>query len=301
MDGWLNLYKPVGISSAKLVAIIKKLLGGDVKVGHAGTLDVEAEGILPLAIGEATKLVKYLVDAVKEYEFEIKFGAQTDTGDASGKVIKITDKLPDREQCINVCIEFIGTINQVPPAFSALKINGQRSYAIARKKAIGEDIVIENKPRQIEIFDLKLLNVNQIERSATYHVICSKGTYVRTLAEDIALLLQSLGFVIKLWRTKVGQFSLHEVMHLADLEQQDKEVAKKLLENKVIETETILDDIPVLDLTEDQARKIRHGQECFFEQIFSKEQIWLRYKRRLLAIGYISENCFKSQRVFNLN
>ena len=301
MDGWLNLYKPVGISSAKLVAIIKKLLGGDVKIGHAGTLDVEAEGILPLAIGEATKLVKYLVDAEKEYEFEVKFGAQTDTGDASGRKIKETDYLPNKQECANICAKFIGKITQIPPAFSALKINGQRSYAIARKKAIGEDVVIENKPRQIEIFDLKLLNVNEIDHSATYHVTCSKGTYVRTLAEDIALLLQSLGFVIKLCRTKVGQFSLHEVMHLADLEQHDKEVAKKLLENKMIETETILDDIPVLDLTEDQARKIRHGQECFFEQIFSKEQIWLRYKRRLLAIGYISENCFKPQRVFNLN
>ncbi len=303
MNGWLNFYKPIGISSAKLVFIVKKLLGGTVKVGHAGTLDVEAEGILPLAIGEATKLVKYLVDAVKEYEFEIKFGAQTDTGDASGKVIKITDKLPDREQCINVCSEFIGTINQVPPAFSALKINGQRAYNLARKRSSAQNsddhIKIQLKARQIQIYDLELLEVDEQNNIASYRTTCSKGTYIRTLAEDIALSLQSLGFVIKLRRTRVGMFSLHNALYLADLEQK-REFSNEFLHDKIIETEAILDDIPVLDITEVQATKIRYGQICVFEHTIDQEKIWLRHKQKLVAIGYISANCFKSQRVFNL-
>ena len=126
MDGWLNLYKPKGVSSAKAVAVVKSYFRNP-RIGHTGTLDLEAEGVLPIAIGQATKLVSILIDSLKEYIFTIQFGAQTDTGDAAGKIIKKTDIIPTEEQCLGVCPRFIGKIRQIPPIYSALKINGVRA------------------------------------------------------------------------------------------------------------------------------------------------------------------------------
>lgn len=290
---WLNIYKPKGISSAKLVSIIKKNLLG-AKVGHCGTLDVEAEGVLPLAIGEATKLVRVLVDTKKTYIFTVQFGRQTDTADASGKIIKVTDNIPTSIDCHNICKKFIGTIKQRPPAFSAIKVNGIRSYKLAR-----EDLAVELTPRNIEIYNLECLNFNHQNNQATYKVECSKGTYVRTLAEDIALSLQSLGFVVELQRTKVGIFTACNAIKLIELDTQKQEM-KQFLAEKAIKIEAVLDDILVLDATTDQAKKIIHGQKCYFDYPENIELIWIQYHGSLLAIGSLSENCFNSFRVFNL-
>lgn len=290
---WLNIYKPKGISSAKLVSVIKKNLLG-AKVGHCGTLDVEAEGVLPLAIGEATKLVRVLVDAQKTYIFTVQFGRQTDTADASGKIIKVTDNSPTSIDCHNICKKFIGTIKQGPPAFSAIKVNGIRSYKLAR-----EDLAVELTPRNIEIYNLECLNFNHRNNQATYKVECSKGTYVRTLAEDIALSLQSLGFVVELQRTKVGIFTACNAIKLTALDIQKQEM-KQFLVEKAIKIEAVLDDILVLDATTDQAKKIIHGQKCYFDYPENLELIWIRYHVSLVAIGSLSENCFNSFRVFNL-
>lgn len=143
MDGWLNLYKPRGISSAKAVAIVKKYFRNS-RIGHTGTLDLEAEGVLPIAIGQATKLVNILIDSLKEYVFAIQFGAQTDTGDLAGKIIKKTDIIPTEKECLDVCHKFIGKIEQIPPVYSALKINGVRAYKLARQNK-----EFEVKPRFI--------------------------------------------------------------------------------------------------------------------------------------------------------
>ncbi len=209
---WLNLYKPKGISSAKLVAIIKKFFKNE-KVGHCGTLDPEAEGVLPLAIGQATKLVRVLVDAKKTYIFTVEFGKKTDTADSRGKIIMVTDILPTKLQCFNICKNFIGPLLQYPPAFSAIKVNGVRSYKLAR-----ENLSVELAPRNIEIYKLECLNFNSSSNQATYIVECSKGTYIRSLAEDIALSLQSLGFVVELQRTKVGLFTAEEAIKLIELD-----------------------------------------------------------------------------------
>lgn len=291
---WLNFYKPKGISSAKLVAIVKKNLLG-AKVGHCGTLDVEAEGVLPLAIGEATKLVRMLFDAKKTYIFTIQFGSQTDTADAAGKVMAITNNIPTKEQCYAICNSFVGIIQQRPPAFSAIKINGVRSYKLAR-----ENSAIELATRNIEIYNLECLDYIKENNSATYKVECSKGTYVRTLAEDIALSLQSLAFVLELARTKVGLFIAENAIRLTELELVKQEMVKDFLVKKSIKIEAVLDDILVLDATNDQAKKIIYGQKCFFESPKNIELIWIRYQGALLAIGSLSENCFNSFRVFNL-
>ncbi|WP_347938813.1 tRNA pseudouridine(55) synthase TruB [Rickettsia oklahomensis] len=287
---WLNFYKPRGISSSKLVGIIKKILG-KVKVGHAGTLDVEAEGILPLAVGEATKLVQILIHARKTYIFTVQFGKQTDSGDYAGKVIATQDYVPSKDAAYNVCSKFIGNVTQIPPTFSALKVNGVRTYKLAR---VGKEV--ELKPRNINIYDLKCLNFDEKNATATYYTECSKGTYIRTLAKDLALSLQSLGFVIELRRTQVGIFKEENAIRIKS---SDK-ITKNFLEEKGMKIEAILDDILVLDATDQQAQQIKYGQKCLFNYEKDVNLLWVRYKGVVLAIGSLNKNCFNSLRVFNL-
>ena len=155
MDGWLNIYKPRGISSAKAVSMVKRAFKGD-KIGHTGTLDLEAEGVLPMAIGEATKLVSILIDAKKQYAFTIKFGAKTDTADSAGKVLETTSYIPNKQECQEICPQFIGIIEQMPPAYSALKVNGERAYKLARE---GKEVKLAK--RSITIYDLKCTDYDE--------------------------------------------------------------------------------------------------------------------------------------------
>lgn len=282
INGWLNLYKPLGITSAKAVSAVKRLLPKGTKIGHTGTLDPEAEGVLPLAIGEATKLVQFLMDARKTYRFKIQFGSQTDTADKAGRIIATTSNIPTKQQCYNICSKFVGEIAQTPPAFSALKINGVRAYELARQN---KDVVLE--PRKITIFKLECLEVDEAMGTATYQAECSKGTYIRTLAEDISLSLQSLGFVLELVRTKVGMFYAEDAFNIPDLS----------LDN-VLRIDSILVDIPVLDINDADAYKVRCGQ--VLELDYCDSSVWLRYKDKLLAIGKMCQGRFDSARVFNL-
>lgn len=293
MDGWLNLYKPRGISSAKAVAIVKNYFRNS-RIGHTGTLDLEAEGVLPIAIGQATKLVNILIDSLKEYVFTIQFGAQTDTGDLAGKIIKKTDIIPTERECLDVCHKFIGKIKQIPPVYSALKINGVRAYKLARQNK-----EFEVKPRFITIYDLKLLSYDNHNRLATYVVSCSKGTYVRTLAEDISLSLHSLGFVVELRRTKVGIFTEENSINIFNVNCKTFDEAHALIKSKCLKVEDVLDDIPVLEVDELVAQKIRYGQQCDFDKVGNHDQIWLKHDNKILAIGSLSDKSFKSSRVFN--
>ncbi len=295
MNCWLNIYKPRNISSAKAVALVKRVFKGS-KVGHTGTLDVEAEGVLPIALGEATKLVSILIDAKKEYEFTIKFGAKTDTADSSGKVIEISEYIPSEAECRLVCSEFLGRVQQIPPAYSALKINGERAYKLARA---GKEV--ELAKRTIEIYGLKCTSYSQEEATASYVCECSKGTYIRTLAEDISLSLQSLGFVIELRRTRVGMFYAETAVDISSYSQMTIEEAKILLQEKCLKIEAVLDDIPVLDASNSEAQKIRFGQACQFDTDQNFELAWVRNSGCIVAIGSLHSNNFKSSRVFNLN
>ena len=293
MNGWLNLYKPKGISSAKAVGLAKSYFKKS-KIGHTGTLDLEAEGVLPIAIGQATKLVSILMNSQKQYVFTVQFGAQTTTADAAGEVIKKTDIIPLELDCKEICRQFIGEIKQVPPAYSALKINGIRAYKLAR-----ENKKFEIKQRSITVYDLKLLKYDAQVKTATYIVDCSKGTYVRSLAEDISLSLHSLGFVIELRRTRVGIFNEQNSINILDLNCETFDEARVFVGSKCLRIEEVLDDIPVLEVDKLIAQKIRYGQQCNFDKVGNCDQIWLKYDDKILAIGSLSDNNFKSSRVFN--
>lgn len=295
MDGWINLYKPKGISSAKAVAIVKKSFPKR-KIGHTGTLDLEADGVLPIAVGEATKLVSFLMDAIKKYQFVIKFGAKTDTADASGAIIAKSEYIPTAEECLNVCPNFIGEIKQIPPAYSALKIAGKRAYDLARR---GETVILQE--RFITIYDLRLVSYSPQERSATYVCTCSKGTYIRSLAEDISLRLKTLGYVIELTRLSVGRFHLENSLDVKMLLKLGDESATQLLISQYSKIESILDDIPVLEATEAQVQKIYFGQEVIFDEVNDLSQVWVKNTNgKLIAIGSLYSKRFKSSRVFNL-
>jgi tRNA pseudouridine55 synthase len=198
---WLNIDKPLGYSSAKVVAIVKRMTGAK-KVGHGGTLDPFATGVLPIAINRATKTAEKLMGAHKKYFFRIQFGEFRDTDDVEGKVVETSAARPTTLELISAIPFFIGKIEQTPSRFSAIKINGQRAYDLARK-----DVEFEVPKRQVEIFSLKLIT-NNFE-FAEFEISCAKGTYVRSLSRDICKKVGVCGFVSKLTRLRVGKF-LHE-------------------------------------------------------------------------------------------
>jgi len=291
MNGWLNLYKPKGITSAGLVGRVKRILG-KVKIGHTGTLDPLAEGILPLALGEATKLADLLVDKPKTYQFTMQFGRQTTTSDAEGEVIATTDKLVSVEELVKITPKFIGNISQIPSIYSAIKIAGERAYKLARQ---GQEVAIP--PRIIEIYDLKLDKFDSILQQATFTCHCSKGTYIRTLAEDIALSLQNLAFVIELRRLAVGKFNYDNSLNWTRLE--NSSTAKEELLHNLLSIDFLLDDIPVIIVNEEEAWRIRCGQQVQLGDS-SRNFLAVKYDNKLLAIGSSEQGIFKIKRVFNL-
>ena len=252
--GWIILDKPVGFGSTQAVSAVKRALREaglpKTKVGHGGTLDPLASGVLPIAIGEATKVAGRMLDATKQYAFTIRFGEQTDTLDAEGQIIATSDVHPTAEQVAAILTNFTGPIEQIPPAYSALKIDGKAAYARARA---GEEV--ELKPRRVTIHELRLISATSNE--ASFLTTVSKGTYIRSLARDIALALNSVGHVTMLRRTRAGPFSLEQAISLDFLGEAAK--ARRLMET-VLPLEAALDDIPALPVTPDQAQLLRFGQ-----------------------------------------
>lgn len=254
--GWIILDKPLGLGSTQGVAAVKRNLreagyGKKVKVGHGGTLDPLATGILPVALGEATKLAGRMLDATKAYAFTVKFGEQTDTLDLEGAVIATSDVRPSRAEVEAVLPRFTGGIEQVPPAYSALKVDGERAYDLARA---GVDVQL--KTRSVTVFDLKVTDFDP-EAGATLLAMVSKGTYIRSLARDIALALGSCGTVTMLRRTKAGPFDLSHAISLDKLNEFGKGAP---LEQILLPLEAGLDDIPALNLDPEQARAVRQGR-----------------------------------------
>jgi tRNA pseudouridine55 synthase len=255
LHGWIILDKPLGLGSTQAVSAIKRLLreAGEpkTKVGHGGTLDPLASGVLPIALGEATKVAGRMLDASKEYAFTLRFGEETDTLDGEGKVIATSHVLPTAEQVQEILPGFTGEISQVPPAYSALKIGGKAAYARARS---GEEV--ELTPRDVTIGELRLISQSGNEASLIAKV--SKGTYIRSLARDIAQALGTVGHVSYLRRTRAGPFGLDKAVSLDFL----TEIAKaRQLTRAVLPLEAALDDIPALPVTPDQAQLLRHGQK----------------------------------------
>lgn len=210
LDGWIVLDKPVGLTSTQALGAVKRLFLPQ-KAGHAGTLDPLATGCLPLAFGDATKTVPYVVDGEKRYRFTVTFGAATDTDDSEGTVIARSDVLPDREDIEAALPDFVGDIEQVPPRYSAIKINGQRAYDLARD---GEEVEI--KPRTVTVYRLAIVDVPAPD-AVVLEADCGKGTYVRSIARDLAVKLGTVGHVTALRRTRVGPFGEGDMVTLEDL------------------------------------------------------------------------------------
>ena len=200
LNGWVVLDKPAGMTSTKIGSLIKRLLGVK-KIGHAGTLDPFATGVLPLAIGEATKTMPYVVGTQKKYEFQITWGTQTDTQDREGQIVATSPIRPSVENIEKALSHFTGFIDQIPPCYSALKIKGQRAYELARR---GVSFSLEK--RTIHVEKLKLLSIDT-PHQATFEVTCGPGTYVRTLGQDMSHFLGTVGHLSQLRRTQVGKFT----------------------------------------------------------------------------------------------
>ncbi len=253
VHGWINLDKPLGMTSTQAVGKVRRLLNAQ-KVGHAGTLDPLASGILPIALGEATKTIPFVQDDIKTYEFTVIWGEQRDTDDAEGDVIDTSDTRPSECEIKEILPSFTGEIEQTPPRFSAIKINGQRAYDLARD---GKDVEI--KSRHVYIAELALLSTEQDK--AHFVMTCGKGTYVRSLGRDMALKLGTVGYIGALRRIKVGCFTQDNAISLDNLEKMDYVSARN---EALLPLQTVLDDIPALALTEEETSKLRHGQSLGF-------------------------------------
>lgn len=257
--GWIVLDKPRELGSTQAVSAVKRVLreGGypKVKIGHGGTLDPLAEGVLPIALGEATKLAGRMLDATKIYAFTIAFGEETDTLDTEGEVIATSDHRPSLAEVEAVLPRFTGPVEQVPPAYSALKVDGRRAYDRARA---GE--AVELKARAVTIHALELVSQHEAEReldSVTLLATVSKGTYIRSLARDVAQALGTVGHVVFLRRTKAGPFTEGQAISLDKLNEIGRGAP---LEDLLLPLEAGLDDIPAYDLDPESAQAVRQGR-----------------------------------------
>lgn len=250
IHGWLVLDKPLGLTSTQALAKARRLFNAE-KAGHGGTLDPLASGVLPIAFGEATKTVSFAMDGTKVYRFTVAWGEQRTTDDAEGEVIARSAVRPAREAILARLPAFEGFIQQIPPQFSALKVDGERAYDIAR-----EGDVVDLEPRTVRIDRFELIDIPDADH-ATFDVTCGKGTYVRALARDLAEALGTAGHVSYLRRLSVGRFTLDKAISLDELAAMDDNAA---LQDLLLPLATALDDIPALALTEAEAHRMRHGQ-----------------------------------------
>ncbi len=250
VHGWLIIDKPSGMTSTQVVSAVKRLLDA-AKAGHAGTLDPIATGVLPVALGEATKTVQYAMESVKSYRFTVKWGEARSTDDSEGTVTETSTALPSREAIDSALPQFIGEIQQVPPKFSAIKVGGQRAYDLARAEQ-----PVELEPRQVWIDRFELIDMPG-EDQAVFDVDCGKGTYMRALARDLALALGTVGHLSALRRTLVGPFGEADAITLDKLESL---VHSATAQVHLLPVETALDDIPALALIGTEASRLRSGQ-----------------------------------------
>ncbi|WP_311487078.1 tRNA pseudouridine(55) synthase TruB [uncultured Anaerococcus sp.] len=258
LKGILNVNKEKGISSARVVSLVRRALNMK-KVGHTGTLDLEASGVLPIVIGKATRVSDYMMTKDKVYETELILGAKTDTLDAAGEIIEKSDKEVTREEFLQAMKTFKGEIDQIPPMYSALKVNGKKLYDLAR-----EGIEIERKKRKVNIYDIELLDF--AFPKATIRVTCSKGTYIRTLVDDLGEELGSLAYVNELARVRVGDFDIKDAIKSEDL----LEIPKEDLINKLYPIDTALKDFDKIILDRKYLDNLVNGQIVEVDKNYGK-------------------------------
>jgi tRNA pseudouridine55 synthase len=292
VDGWVILDKPVGPSSTQALGRVRWLFEA-AKAGHGGTLDPLASGVLPIAFGEATKLLPFVVDGTKTYEFAVRWGVSTTTDDAEGTV-SATSPLRPTESAIRAALpRFEGEIAQIPPAFSAIKIAGERAYDLARA---GENVVLES--RNVLIHRLEFLDAPDPD-TARFRVACGKGTYVRSLARDLARELGTVGHVVALRRTRVGKFAVESAISLETLEGFGHSPGRL---GALAPVETALDDIPALAVTADQALALKRGQALRDPRIdrAPADPMAALMEGRLIALVASDGETIRPVRVFNL-
>ena len=298
MHGWIILDKPLGLGSTQAVAAVKRNLReagfGKVKVGHGGTLDPLATGVLPIALGEATKLCGRMLDASKTYDFTICFGTETSGLDSEGEVVATSDHRPSLAQVEAALAQFIGPIAQIPPAYSAIKVDGKRAYDLARA---GE--VVEMKSRNVTVHDLCVqadVTIGALA-SVTLTADVSKGTYIRSLARDIAYAVGTVGHVSMLRRTRAGPFNLESSISLDKLNAFGQGAAQ---EDIILPIEAGLVDIPALNLSPEQARAVQQGR--VLTGIAMKDGLhWARdADLRPIALVQNVDGILKTVRGFNL-
>ncbi|WP_295962534.1 tRNA pseudouridine(55) synthase TruB [uncultured Bartonella sp.] len=306
VSGWVILDKPEGMGSTEAVSKIKWLFQAE-KAGHAGTLDPLASGMLPIALGEATKTVPYVVDGTKVYRFTVAWGEEHNTDDMEGVVTKTSTKRPSKEEILAILPHYIGTILQTPPQFSAIKIDGNRAYDLARE---GEKIEIP--AREVEIDSLELIDMTP-EGHAIFEVECGKGTYVRALARDMGRELGCYGYIANLRRIEVSPFVEDDFVSLEDLEDAAPERGEadengifpprdfSALDEFLIETGAALEFLPQYPLSDEQAYRVRMGNPVLMRgrgAPVDEDEVCATYKGKLLAIGMIEKGQFKPKRVF---
>ncbi|MGO4134988.1 tRNA pseudouridine(55) synthase TruB [Rhizobium brockwellii] len=298
ISGWLILDKPVDFGSTEAVSKIKWLYKAE-KAGHAGTLDPLASGMLPIALGDATKTVPYVMDGRKIYEFTVSWGEERATDDLEGEVTESSDNRPSEQQIRDILPGYIGTISQVPPQFSAIKIAGERAYDLARE---GETVEIPS--REVDIFRLTLLACPDANR-AHFEVECGKGTYVRALARDFGRELGCYGHVSGLRRTFVAPFAEEAMVPLADLvaleaiEDMDERLAA--LDALLINTCEALSSLPHLVINDDQAHRLKMGNPILVrgrDAPVAESEAYATARGKLIAIGEIGQGEFRPKRVF---
>ena len=298
VHGWLAVDKPQDITSSQVVSKLRRALNAQ-KAGHGGTLDPLATGVLPIAFGEATKTVAYVMDGVKSYRFTLRFGEERATDDAEGEVIARSDMRPTIAQIERALPGFIGDIDQIPPRFSAIKVNGRRAYDLARR-----DEAVDLPPRKIRIHAFDFVEMPDRDH-AVFDVSSGKGAYMRSLARDLARAVGSVGHIATLRRTAAGPFCEQAAVPLDILEGLSPDQAQ----NYLLPVETALDDIPALALTEPEARRLTSGQTVGLLAVAKRERLEVvptetivctMLRDRAIALAEIKGAHIRPVRVFNL-
>lgn len=284
MFGFLNVYKPKGKTSHDVVAILRRITKIK-QIGHTGTLDPFAEGVLPICIGKATRLIEYLNDD-KAYIGTVQLGKSTTTYDLEGETVEVSDKTPDLEEIENELNNFRGDIEQLPPIYSAIKVNGKKLYEYARK---GEEVEI--KPRSVNISDLKILNYDKENRILELYIKCSKGTYIRSIAHDLGKKLGCLGHLIKLVRVKAGDFEVENSIKLEDLT--DIETVQKHL---IYPLEKL--DYQTYELNTKELELVSHGMQIFARTNLQNGIVILTNNNKLIAVAEMLNDKIKCSKVF---
>ena len=286
MNGIIIVNKSKGYTSHDIVAKVKKITGE--KVGHTGTLDLLATGVLPLLIGKGTLCSKYLMNHDKTYKVVLKLGIKKSTGDEEGDTIQeetVNERLLENEEVRNVLESFLGKQEQIPPIYSAIKVNGKKLYEYARK---GQEVEI--KPRRITIYDIKLLKINKASSEIQFEVSCSKGTYIRSLCEDIAKKMGTVGYMKELQRTKVGIFTVEQSVLFEDL-------TKETIEKHMITIEKLFKSLEVINLSERKLQLFFNGVKLSFDL---EDGIYKIYSnQKFIGIGIVKDKLLKRDIVLN--